>query len=159
MPKEPTTRVDENGRVCTRCKKFKLWVDYHIDLSQSTGYSARCMKCKKKDRRECYSVYEIFSKYGITAGQYEKMFADQGGKCAICECKLIIGGYQANAATVDHCHTTQKIRGILCQLCNRGIGCLKHNPDFILNAHGYLTGENEIERLRARIQQLENKST
>lgn len=64
-------------------------------------------------------------RYGLTVDQYEKMVEDQDGRCKICtrESKLF----------VDHCHETGKIRGLLCNPCNAGMGYLQDDP-VVLNA-------------------------
>jgi len=67
------------------------------------------------------------------------MLASQGGVCAICE-----RGERAErngrtlALAVDHCHTTGKIRGVLCGNCNKALGKFEDNPDFLRNAIIYL---------------------
>ena len=57
--------------------------------------------------------------YGITLDDYYKMFNEQKGKCAICskhQNKLI------KKLSVDHCHKTNKVRGLLCKNCNVALG-------------------------------------
>lgn len=67
----------------------------------------------------------IKSRYGITVETYEKMLVDQGGVCAICKKACNTG----KRLSVDHDHDTGKVRGILCQRCNRGIGHFKSIED------------------------------
>jgi hypothetical protein len=43
--------------------------------------------------------------------------------------------------SVDHCHNTGKIRGILCTKCNTGLGSFKDNIELLMNAIKYLKGE------------------
>lgn len=78
----------------------------------------------------------LMKKYGITEEQFNQMFLDQGSVCAICKSPT------ANAGRygwhTDHCHKTNKVRGILCHGCNIGIGNLRHNPDFLRAAAQYL---------------------
>jgi len=45
---------------------------------------------------------------------------------------------QPVALSVDHCHTTGKIRGLLCSGCNTGIGKLKDSPEILSKAIEYL---------------------
>lgn len=59
------------------------------------------------------------AKYGITAIDYEKMLARQKGCCAIC------GKHQGSLnkiLCVDHCHNSGKVRGLLCDTCNKFLG-------------------------------------
>jgi hypothetical protein len=74
-------------------------------------------------------------KYGITLERYEAMFAAQGGKCAICRQEE--SGPYANLQ-IDHCHATGVIRGLLCHLCNKGIGQMNEDIDRLRAAVDYL---------------------
>jgi hypothetical protein len=79
-------------------------------------------------------------RYGITAVEYDKMFEEQNGVCAICEQPE--KSYQRDGApsslAIDHCHDTGKIRGLLCHHCNRGIGFLQDSAEIVLKAAVYL---------------------
>jgi len=76
----------------------------------------------------------LFKTYGITQEQYNQMFVDQNGLCAIC------GGSQNKGKylEVDHNHITGKNRGLLCHLCNVGLGSFKDNEDNLIKAIKYL---------------------
>lgn len=69
--------------------------------------------------------------YGISIEQYQKMLYNQQDKCMIC-CKLM------DKPCVDHCHVTQRVRALLCGLCNRGIGMFKEDVESLQNAIKYL---------------------
>ena len=93
-------------------------------------------------------VYQLKNKYGITEEDYQLMFDNQGGKCAICLSVKQSGKWQRHG--VDHCHTTGVVRALLCNACNRGIGLLKDNPELLRSAANYIEhyklitkGENE----------------
>lgn len=65
-------------------------------------------------------------KYGLTLADYDALLAEQGGVCAVCrthETKLPLH--------VDHCHSTGRVRGLLCSNCNTALGKLKESPDRI----------------------------
>lgn len=85
---------------------------------------------------EWFREYRWLSKYGITAAQYEQMLAEQGGKCAICGTKEEGRGYEW--LHVDHDHATGAVRGLLCALCNFGLGKFKDNPDWLRRAAEYV---------------------
>lgn len=72
-------------------------------------------------------------KRGLTLAEYEAMLAKQRGGCAICGQRD-----QWFNLAVDHCHSTKRIRGLLCSQCNRGLGLFRDNPDFLEKAAGYL---------------------
>lgn len=83
----------------------------------------------------------IKKEYGITMQAAEAMLSAQGGGCAICAKPLSIaqeGKAAADYSHVDHCHTTGKVRGILCNNCNHGIGKFMDNPDLLRAAANYL---------------------
>ena len=70
-------------------------------------------------------------KYGINKHQLEAMFVR--AKC-LCECcgrtvaRHATGAAKADIGHIDHCHSTGKVRGILCSPCNQALGLLKDNP-------------------------------
>ena len=88
--------------------------------------------------------WRISKKYGITIKDYDKMYNAQKGCCAIC------GIHQENLnfdLAVDHNHITKKIRGLLCQRCNMGLGNFKDNIKKIQKAILYLKTKtnNQLE--------------
>lgn len=74
--------------------------------------------------------------YGITIDDYDRLFAAQGGRCAICGSPEPLGGFKNFA--VDHNHQTGKVRGLLCTACNRGLGLFHDNPVTLELAARYL---------------------
>lgn len=75
-------------------------------------------------------------RYGVDHGTYDTMFEAQGGKCAICGTTSPGGG--ANRFSIDHCHGSQAIRGLLCISCNNGLGRFNDDPDRLQKAAAYL---------------------
>ena len=74
-------------------------------------------------------------RYGITLDQWNEMFSEQGGCCAICNKHQ--SELKKNLA-VDHNHTTGEIRKLLCSNCNTAIGLLNEDTELLLNAIEYL---------------------
>jgi hypothetical protein len=77
-------------------------------------------------------------KYGISIEDYNKLFEQQEGCCAICD------KHQQEfkkALSVDHCHDTGKVRGLLCQHCNSVLGLSKDNIEVLQAAINYLVKE------------------
>lgn len=79
---------------------------------------------------------EVQGKYGISKAEYRDMWIKQDGLCAVCRqpervarCRLLC---------VDHDHATGRIRGLLCNACNRGIGLLGDDPETLIRASVYL---------------------
>lgn len=61
-------------------------------------------------------------RYGLTPAEYANMHAAQQGRCAICRTPVAA---QARTTHVDHDHATGRVRGILCQRCNIGLGFIE----------------------------------
>jgi hypothetical protein len=74
-------------------------------------------------------------KYGLTEEEYTVLLISQNNLCAIC-CK---DKESKRDWHVDHCHTTGKVRGILCHHCNLGLGNFKDNKGYLENAIAYLS--------------------
>ena len=96
---------------------------------------------RKQKRRED----TLKKKYGLSYEQYIKISEDQGHVCAICgrQEKLIGKGGMVRPLNVDHCHTTKKVRGLLCASCNLALGNLEDIIDYFLSAIKYLRKYNE----------------
>lgn len=108
-------------------KRAKDWAVKNKDRvkqSQAKNYST-----------EKYRKYSFKSRYGISTDEYNTFFQKQDGKCKICNIT------SEKRLYVDHCHTTGKIRGLLCQQCNTGLGMFKDNEDNLMKAIKYLKGE------------------
>lgn len=90
--------------------------------------------------REAYRRYRrahhLISKFGITEEQYEAMVAAQEGKCAMPTCEQ--KDLPEQRLAVDHDHSTGRVRALLCDKCNRGIGLLDESPERLRHAADYL---------------------
>lgn len=83
------------------------------------------------------------SKYGVSLTGYYKLQRSQGGRCAICKSR---GSCIRNKKwkrrwkrlAIDHCHDTGKIRALLCDPCNNGLGCFRDDPAILKKALQYL---------------------
>jgi len=84
----------------------------------------------------------LFKKYGLTEAQFHVLLDKQDGKCGICEAGIrgIINRYRL--AHVDHCHSTGKVRGMLCRKCNVGIGMFGDGHEVASKAVEYLQNAN-----------------
>jgi hypothetical protein len=145
-------------RICNQCKTEKPVEDFTYTQKSSTGklYNltrTKCLKCRyerQKERlrerfgsdgiRHYVDRRRIFRRYGVTFEEVEKTLQSQNNKCKICELPIqFFTKTYNNRACVDHCHTTNKIRGILCHYCNTGIGYLKDSPTVLQRAIDYLS--------------------
>lgn len=112
-----------------------------------------CKGCNKEHKRRvpqqkycsknCRQNYSYFIRvYGITKDEVQKIADKQGGVCAICNTEgFTMATYHKNKLCVDHCHTTGKVRGLLCHNCNRALGLLQDNTDNLKRAIEYLKEE------------------
>jgi hypothetical protein len=74
-------------------------------------------------------------KYGITLSEYNSLLLEQNSNCAICG----INQSELNRPLyVDHCHSTGKVRGLLCRKCNVSIGMLGDSIDLVEKSLIYL---------------------
>jgi hypothetical protein len=87
----------------------------------------------RNDRKKRYK------QMGFTPEDYDRVYAEQGGLCALCNGPGQKHGSQRVARLhVDHCHSTGKIRGLLCFLCNSALGKFKDSIPTLLAAVEYL---------------------
>ncbi len=97
-------------------------------------------KWSKEEAAAYDKAWTLKKKYGLSVEQYDRMVAVQNGCCAIC------GGKESHVhksgklkdLSVDHCHTTNAVRGLLCSNCNRGIGYLNDSIERVDRAAAYL---------------------
>tara|TARA_R110001583_G_scaffold69502_2_gene197034 strand:- start:2070 stop:2567 length:498 start_codon:yes stop_codon:yes gene_type:complete len=101
------------------------------------------LKTKKKAWRKANPERDKSSRlkrvYNITLKERNLMLKKQNNKCKICKitfCK--IKKFRNDTACIDHCHTTNKVRGILCNMCNKGLGHFKDSTEILTNAINYL---------------------
>ena len=141
--------------ICKRCREDKLIRDYYYDSCNKT-HRKECKECTKKyeqganhsrsgQKREYYKKdkairkkkriprkSELKRKYNLTLEEYDVMVTAQHGVCAIC------GNSSFQDLGVDHNHKTRKVRGLLCTVCNTGIGFFHENITVLENAISYL---------------------
>jgi hypothetical protein len=136
--KEPTTK-----RCSGPCKQIKTPDEFHNDSRQPDGKARQCKECAQKRSKartpEQNRRYNLKKAYGITLEDYDRMLSDQGGKCAICGTDN--PGSNETHFHVDHDHDTRKVRGLLCERCNIGIGYFD-TPVSLERAANYLRSFN-----------------
>ena len=80
--------------------------------------------------------------YGITLKDYMRMLQDQKGLCKICNgVGFKMAEHHKLQLVVDHCHSSGKVRGLLCHNCNRALGLLQDNVKSLQAAIDYLNTE------------------
>jgi Autographiviridae endonuclease VII len=149
-------------KTCPECGETKPREEFHKHAGHRDGLRKRCKQCvsnyarrwreanleristaaaeyRRANPDKCRVAQRrngLKRNYGLTVDQYDALLTEQQGRCAIC------GGTEPgpNYArfVVDHCHRTGKVRGLLCALCNWGIGYLQDNPEIMTSATVYL---------------------
>lgn len=131
-----------------RERKLAYYREYNatkrIKPSEEQKAERRAYDCAYQRRRRrthlgksASRAVKLKQNYGISIEDYELMLMAQGGKCAICG-SADTGTTKSDHFFVDHCHSTNHVRGLLCHHCNLGLGNFKDNPRFLAEAITYL---------------------
>ena len=129
---------------CNICNVEKNLDNFVKRANRPSGVQAYCKDCHNAKTRLKDNSYHnrkssLKKAYGITIDDYNRMFAKQNGCCAICKTHITqLNQPRKKYLCVDHDHHTGKIRGLLCDKCNRGIGLLQDNKEIVSNAYHYL---------------------
>jgi hypothetical protein len=113
-----------------RCLSCERSLDSTLPKQQKyCNLACRTKKWNEKNPRD----NRLFSLkvYGLDYEKYNTMLDKQNGVCDICKRVPV-------KPVIDHCHKTNKVRGIICNTCNSGIGMLKDDLKIIKNAVKYL---------------------
>ena len=86
------------------------------------------------DRRARAHDQRVQVTYGLSAGDYGRLYAYQDGRCA--GCQRATG--RTKRLAVDHHHATGEVRGLLCGPCNRMVGHFRDDPSTFLRLADYL---------------------
>jgi hypothetical protein len=150
---------------CQKCEADKELKFFSKDKRSPDGKMRRCKQCMSSDykkwykdnpekiavlrekdkeyrkeyysdpkRREQYRIWYIIREYNLSEEDYLKLLEKQNNKCKICNKPEKSGRNLA----IDHCHKTNKIRGLLCNQCNRALGYLKEDINLFEAAIKYL---------------------
>jgi len=105
--------------------------------------AARAYRARNRDRINANRSQSRLIGGLITPAEYAALLAKQKGACAICkdlpEARPAPGHTRRRALCVDHCHQTNRVRGLLCHPCNVAPGLFKDNPQHLKTAAKYLT--------------------
>jgi hypothetical protein len=88
-----------------------------------------------------WSLKKVCYERGITLEDYQKMLKKQDDKCIICfqpETRISGRTNMPMRLVIDHCHKTNKVRGLLCHSCNTAIGKFRDDPCVIVRAARYV---------------------
>lgn len=137
-----TIQVD-GMKYCKRCDTTKPIDEFYLRNKTSMVRHSTCKECDRKRVKEnhdpaTYRNAELQRRYGITQQDYETMILKQNYQCAICGTKNPGGKHNNGYFSVDHCHTTGKVRKLLCHNCNTAMGLLGDNVSIIESMIKYL---------------------
>ncbi len=86
-----------------------------------------------------YKKHHLHKSFGIDLAEYQRLFVEQKGVCAICaQAESEQRGGKTKWLAVDHDHSTGAVRGLLCTACNKGIGLLQDSVAVLTSAIAYL---------------------
>lgn len=149
----------EGMHFCPRCKLEKPVEQYPKNKRNKYGIATYCLTCSAeivRQRRatpEGQQAHRDASKrwreanaarhsdnnarwnYGVAHGTYAEMLAAQSGRCAICDKPEP----ENQRLAIDHCHNSQKVRGLLCANCNRGLGLFEDSVLLLSSAIRYIS--------------------
>lgn len=128
-------------KICKVCGIEKNISDFYTgrkDCKDCKNAAARKVRIDEPERyaryKKRHNEYLKEKRYGITQEQFNKMLIDQNNMCKICENEF----KNTKDTHIDHCHDSNKIRGLLCNSCNIALGQFNDNIEFMENAIKYL---------------------
>lgn len=139
-------------KTCRTCEEAQT-VDSFYGRKDGSGVHNECKTCSRqrslaryhalKPERKVRTPEEdrerhLRKNYGVTTEYYEELLIRQEFRCAIC---MTHQSHLSKRLAVDHDHQTMEVRGLLCTMCNLGIGNFRDNPMSLMSAVHYLTSE------------------
>ena len=144
--KDSKTKDKKTSR-CKMCKNLDV-AEYRArpsSLLRQSSYDKERRSRPGYYGRKAYlkRVWNIQHEYGSTEQEIRNMMDEQKGCCSICGCSLTVpeavnGGKYWGNYSIDHCHETMKVRGLLCAMCNRGLGQLGDTLQGVTAAYYYM---------------------
>jgi hypothetical protein len=130
-------------RKCMTCGEQKYATEFYVRDKKTGRRHSVCKICDRKRVKEQYNAetyrnQHLKRMYGITQQDYDVMLAEQNNQCAICKTTDPGGRHKSNYFVVDHCHTTGKVRKLLCHHCNTALGLVGDNVDTLHKMINYL---------------------
>lgn len=138
-PKHKLFAADSDKPIGPTNYVWKQAITERADGEDEKTYAARRARVYRAVASEVHHGYELKRHFGLSKMQYDELAEAQSHRCAICQKEegAIIRGKNLRLA-VDHCHTTGKVRGLLCSSCNRALGAFQDSPDVLRRAILYL---------------------
>jgi len=142
-------------KVCSSCERDLLRSDFY-GRGQRSSECKECVKNKQVSKywsdpsyRKSRLEAERRRRTGWTSGEFESMWQEQGGQCAICQVPMRRKGWAKNSVHADQDHQTGRTRDLLCDSCNRGLGCFRDSSETLRLAAEYLEHHSTVARTGA----------
>jgi hypothetical protein len=118
-------------------------------MCNTEGCNGAITTAKRPYCKPCRTNQDRLAKFGITAEEYDALLVKQEYKCAICQLsETATRRGELKQLAVDHCHDTGRIRGLLCQRCNVGLGQFQDDAELLRAAISYMEGREHGSRTR-----------
>lgn len=98
-----------------------IWKAFKVDRSEKS-LEKRRHKIKETRRGPSWRYVTLKQRYKLDEESYKILLVSQNNSCKICK-------VQSENLYVDHCHTTGKVRGLLCPKCNTFVGYVETSPE------------------------------
>lgn len=123
-------------RSCTakRQQAYKNRVGHDVVRTRANAAARKRRQLDPEKHRLAKWENRLKNDYGLTLDEYAELLVRQAGGCAICKETLT----SERQVHTDHCHHTGKVRGILCQKCNIGLGHFRDDTKLLRAAIAYL---------------------
>ena len=130
-------------RICNKCGELKPLTEFYKTgrktdkQADKRHYSCKvCTKQRLSQTPRNYRAHHLRRAYGISIEEYDTMLAKQDHRCAVCGTDDPGGKHKI--FNVDHCHSTGKVRALLCRNCNMLLGMAKDRPEYLTQLIAYL---------------------
>lgn len=143
------------SKKCSICGEIRVLEDFYADSRASDGKQSQCKFCDQARQRARNASdpggqyartgrkAHLRRMYGITEADYEAKSRKQRGRCSLCNKKPI-------RLYVDHCHSTGKVRGLICNECNRALGLVRDDRETLRKMIDYLENGGDWQCLDSK---------
>ena len=138
-------------KTCSKCKEEKGVNEFNKNKYGKYGLQHYCKSCLSAFKRNSYDYEKsknriILSKYKLSMEQVENLYIAQEKKCKICNIEYPSVS-KHKGLYIDHCHTTGKVRGLLCTKCNGLLGACKDSVDLLKSAIDYIVNSKRNDAI------------
>ncbi len=127
--------IPDGFRWCSACQQAVAYEDYTRNAGTASGFGSRCRACD----RAANSAGYFYRKYKLTQPELQDLRTAQRDRCAICG--------DPEPQHLDHDHSTGRVRMLLCQRCDQGLGLFRDDPYLLHVAGLYVEGHRQQQAL------------